>query len=124
MLCFKHNNKSLLLSNKLLDDNTFRQEYSKKCLDLYKTNSWDVKIYEYIESFNRAINELENQKVDKNSDSIKRIINIIKRDGSISKKNLLKQLNWGVMIDFTKYRNILRKQTGIKFTKTGYVYQK
>lgn len=121
-LYYTDENKFNILCNKLLDDINYRNEISKRCLELYKHNSWDVKIYDYVSAFDNACYELENQTIDKNCESYIRVYNIIKKEKNISKKNLLTKLNWGVMIDFTKYRNLLRKEENIKFTKSGYIY--
>ena len=44
----------------------------------------------------------------------------ISNKGHVSKRELKAYLNWGIRIPFDSYRNKLRNETKIKFTKNGY----
>ena len=54
------------------------------------------------------------------TESYKRILNFIHTKKSVSKKDILEHLNWGVRISFSEYRNRLRLEDTIKFTKNRY----
>ena len=41
-------------------------------------------------------------------------------DGKVTKKDILAMLNWGVRISFSGYRNRLRNEPTIRFTKNRY----
>ena len=47
-------------------------------------------------------------------------MNFIHMKNSVSKKDILEHLNWGVRISFSEYRNRLRLEDTIKFTKNRY----
>jgi hypothetical protein len=54
------------------------------------------------------------------TDSYKKIVKHIHRKKSVSKKELLEHMGWGVRISFSEYRNRLRLEDTIKFTKNRY----
>ena len=54
------------------------------------------------------------------TDSYKKIVEHIHRKKSVSKKELLEYMGWGVRISFSEYRNRLRLEDTIKFTKNRY----
>ena len=55
-----------------------------------------------------------------NTESYKRILDFIHKKKSVSKKDILEHMNWGVRISFSEYRNRLRLENTIKFTKNRY----
>ena len=63
---------------------------------------------------------LEELKPMSDTDSYKRILDFIHTKKSVSKKDILEYLNWGVRISFSEYRNRLRLEPTIKFTKDRY----
>jgi len=63
---------------------------------------------------------LEELKPMSDTDSYKRILKFIHKKKSVSKKDILEHLNWGVRISFSEYRNRLRLEDTIKFTKDRY----
>ena len=63
---------------------------------------------------------LEDLKPMSNTESYKRILNFIHKKKSVSKKDILEHMNWGVRISFSEYRNRLRLEDTIKFTKNRY----
>ena len=71
-----------------------------------------------IKCLNEAICKLEPLK--NPSDSYKKMLDFIHKKKSVTKKEILDYLGWGVRISFNPYRNTLRKEDTIKFTKNRY----
>ena len=72
--------------------------------------------------FNKMINDtIQNMDIIKNeTDTYKRILDFIHKKKSVTKKDILNMLNWGVRISFSGYRNRLRNEPTIRFTKNRY----
>jgi hypothetical protein len=68
--------------------------------------------------FNETIDNLPTLKSD--TDTYKKVVDFIHKKSSVSKADILNFLNWGVRISFSGYRNRLRKEPTIKFTKNRY----
>ena len=54
------------------------------------------------------------------SESYKKILDYIHKKKSVSKKEILEHMGWGVRISFSSYRNKLRNEPTIKLTKNRY----
>ena len=54
------------------------------------------------------------------TDTYKRVVDFVHKKKSVSKSDILNFLNWGVRISFSGYRNRLRNEPTIKFTKDRY----
>jgi hypothetical protein len=57
------------------------------------------------------------------TETMDKIVNYIKQNKSVSKKDIMEYLGWGVRIPWSPYRNMLRKEKGIYFTKNRYEYK-
>ena len=104
--------------NKILDDENHREEYSEKSKELAKENTWEEIVKQYNKHFVLAEQELKELKNE--TDSYLKMKKYISNKGYVSKRELKAYLNWGIRIPFDSYRNKLRNETKIKFTKNGY----
>ena len=101
----------------MLDSEEDRNEWSKKSLDRFEQGKWESAINQFNDMLNETIDNLPTIG---ETDSYKRILDFIHKKKSVSKDDILDYLNWGVRISFTSYRNRLRKEPTIKFTKNRY----
>ena len=104
--------------NNILDDDSDREYWSGKSLERFEQGKWETAIHQFNDMLNETIDKLPTLKND--TDSYKRIIKFIRKKKSASKSDILDYLNWGVRISFTGYRNRLRNEKTIKFTKNRY----
>ena len=104
--------------NKMLDDENHRNEYSEKSKEIANENTWKKTIISYNKHFIEAEKKLNVLK-DK-TDSYKKIFKFIHDKKSVSKSDILEYMGWGIRISFDGYRNLLRKEPTIKFTKNRY----
>lgn len=105
--------------NEVLDNQKIRDKYSKKCLEVFKDNSWDSPLVmnKYNQQFVDATNKFD---IMKETESYLKIQNFILKNRDVSKHDILEYMGWGVRINFTPYRNRLRTHPNIKFTKNRY----
>jgi len=106
------------VTNNILDDDNLRQEYSKKSLARFEESKWEKSIYRFNDLFDDAIDNLPTLK--ENTDSYNKVVDFIHKKKSVTKKEILDYLGWGVRISFSGYRNRLRNEPTIKFTKNRY----
>ena len=104
--------------NHLLDNKNDRDNWSKKSLLRFERGKWENAIKPFNNMINETINNLPTLKSD--TDTYKKVVDFIHKRGSASKADILNFLNWGVRISFSGYRNRLRKESTIKFTKDRY----
>lgn len=86
---------------------------------LSKTMLWEKRIEKWFNGWDKVF-ELDGLRTE--TERFKDVVNLIKKNGYISKKDLLDFLGWGVNIKWSPYRNRLRAVKEIKFTKDGYEY--
>ena len=101
----------------LLDIPDVRDEWSVKSLQRFNQGKWETAINQFNDMLNETIDNLPTIG---ETDSYKRILDFIHKKKSVSKEDILDYLNWGVRISFTSYRNRLRQEPTIKFTKNRY----
>jgi len=114
---YKDSDEFLTLMNKVLDDENFRNEYSEKSLQRFENSKWDKQILKINDMFQTAIDSLQESK---ETDSYKQILKIIKDKKSVTKRDITDELGWGIRIAFNSYRNRLRNEKDIRFTKNRY----
>ena len=108
---FSTDTQAVSLLNKYLNDTEYRNEQAKKSLNHIKKNLvYRNKIVE----MNDYMNELlSSQKEIKDSQKLYEIIDWIKTSKSVSKSEILNNLNWGRGIKWTPYRRALMKHPNI-----------
>tara|TARA_A100001515_G_C4571900_1_gene210019 strand:+ start:177 stop:1514 length:1338 start_codon:yes stop_codon:yes gene_type:complete len=104
--------------NEILDNPTIRDKWSDKSLKRFDNGKWENAIKPFNKMINETIDNLPTLKSD--TDTYKKVVDFIHKKGSVSKADILNFLNWGVRISFSGYRNRLRKEPTIKFTKNRY----
>lgn len=104
---------------KILDDDLTNYELAINEIKI-KLNefSWKGRIEKWFDNWN-IFND-NNFPVISETESYKNIIMFLKRSSITSKNDILKHLGWGVRISWNLYRNRLRKEKNVKFTKDGY----
>ena len=101
----------------ILDNDKDRKYWSDKSLERFEQGKWETAINQFDNMLNETISNLPTIG---ETDSYKRILDFIHKKKSVSKADILDYLNWGVRISFTSYRNRLRLEPTIKFTKDRY----
>ena len=115
---YKNNDQFMNAMNNVLDNDNLRKKYSKLSLKRFEESKWGKAIYRFNDLFNEAIKSLPVLKED--TESYNKIVDFIHKKKSVTKKQILDYLGWGVRISFSGYRNRLRKESTIKFTKNRY----
>lgn len=103
---------------KVLDNQKLREEYSKRSLKRFEECKWESAINQFNNMFDETILNLKSIK--HKTDSYKKIVDFIHKKKSVTKKDIIEHLGWGVRIGFSGYRNKLRQEPTIKFTKDRY----
>lgn len=104
----------------ILDNPHLRLKYSEQALGRFKECTWDSTIKPFNEMFQTTFDNLST--LTEKTDSYKEIVKFIKTNLSVSKKDILEHMGWGIRIAFSSYRNMLRKEKNIRFTKNRYEY--
>ena len=102
----------------LLDMENLRNEWADKSLKRFEQSKWENAIIPFNIMINDTIKNLPMLKND--TDTYKKVVDFIHRKRSVTKKDILNMLNWGVRISFSGYRNRLRTEPTIRFTKNRY----
>jgi hypothetical protein len=120
-LYYSNDDEFLTNCRTLLDNPHVRLEYSKRGAERYKSCGWDSAIKPINEMFQNTFGNLS--VMSERTETMDRIVNYIKQNKSVSKKDIMEYLGWGVRIPWSPYRNMLRKEQGIYFTKNRYEYK-
>lgn len=102
----------------LLDNDDTHRTYSNMALKRFEGSKWEKAINHFNDMFNVAIDNAPMLKED--TESYNKIVDFIHKKKSVTKKQILEHLGWGVRISFSGYRNRLRTNPTIKFTKNRY----
>ena len=102
----------------LLDMENLRNEWADKSLKRFEQSKWENAIIPFNIMINDTIKNLPMLKND--TETYKKVVDFIHRKKSVTKSVILNMLNWGVRISFSGYRNRLRKESTINFTKNRY----
>jgi glycosyltransferase involved in cell wall biosynthesis len=102
----------------LLDMENLRNEWSDKSLKRFEEGKWENSIIPFNNMINDTIENLPMLKSD--TETYTKVVDFIHGKKSVTKKDILHMLNWGVRISFSGYRNRLRNEPTIRFTKDRY----
>ena len=100
----------------MLDDPKARDEANNYLAPKLNDFRWSERVLKWFDDW-KCFDKL---KVMSDTDSYKKIVEHIHKKKSVSKKELLDYMGWGVRISFSEYRNRLRLEDTIKFTKNRY----
>ena len=115
---YYHNGDFVDIMDELLDNRDMRNVWSKKALDRFEQGKWENAIHQFNNMFDGVIDNLPMLKND--TDTYKKVLDFIHKKKSVTKSEILNMLNWGVRISFSGYRNRLRNEPTIRFTKDRY----
>ncbi len=102
----------------LLDNDDTHRAYSNMALKRFEQGKWEKAIHQFNKMIDETIDGLPMLKED--TDSYNKVVDFIHKKKSVTKKQILEHLGWGVRISFSGYRNRLRTNPTIKFTKNRY----
>jgi len=98
----------------MLDNPTMRDDVNKHLEPKLRNFPWHGRIKKWFDGWNFDSKEIGE------TEAYKKILNFIKTKESVTKRDIIKYMNWGIRISFTPYRNRLRKEKDIKLTRIGY----
>ena len=101
-------------------DGENRKNWSRMSLERFEESKWEIAIDQFNKMFQTTFDNLPQLR--SNTDSYVKIVNFIKQNLSVSKREILDYMGWGVRIVFNSYRNRLRDEPGIVFTSDRYEY--
>ena len=110
---YDNRNEFISKFNEMLDET---KQYDTT--QIAKDMLWDARIDKW---FNNWDTVFEPEKVMTETDAVVKIVEYIKQSKFVSKRDILDYMGtWRVRIKWTPYRNALRLNPNIKFTKNGY----
>jgi hypothetical protein len=92
--------------NVLLDYDTRREQFSQAALAQFQDMTWPKRIYQFNDAINGALSAMQISKPD--NQSYKKVLGAIKVNKEMSKRDIIKYLNWSDRFAFTPVRNRLR----------------
>ena len=97
--------------NEMLDADT---QYDTT--QIAKDMLWEERIDNWFNGWNNIFDGVKRAECE----GLQKIVSFIQNKKVVTKLDILKELNWGVRIKWTPYRNALRDNKNIRFTKKGY----
>ena len=118
-LLYKDSNDFLKKIEQVLSSDFVRDVaviYLKKEISDFK---WEKRIPSWFDTWN-FLEPNKFKMIGDKSQSYNKIVDFIHKKKSVSKKDILEYMGWGVRISFSAYRNRLRTEPTIKLTKSRY----
>ena len=116
---FKSEASFLETINNVLDDKKLHKKTIKHIEPIVKKMKWLPSVKSWMD-WKEFFNPNTYPMVGEKSEAYKRIVQKIKNHKTITKRQLIGEMNWGVSFKFGRYRNRLRTDKRIKFLKDGY----
>ncbi len=112
-----YNEKDFLSTIKnMLDNPNVREEANSYLAPKLPDFKWSGRVLSWFDDWK----QLDDLKIIQDTDGYQRVLKFINRKKSVSKKDILEHLGWGVRVKWTTYRNRLRTEPTIRFTKNRY----
>ena len=111
-----------LVEDALDNKNNIYKNAKTKMQSIVKNMTWNKQVKTWLD-WNEFFNPESFQMVGKDIATYKKVLAIIEKRKRVSKKQLLGELNWGKQFKFGRYRNRLRLDDRIRFTKNGYEWK-
>ena len=100
----------------MLDNPNAREEANSYLAPKLPDFKWSGRVLSWFDDWK----QLDDLKIIQDTDGYQRVLKFINRKKSVSKKDILEHLGWGVRVKWTTYRNRLRTEPTIRFTKNRY----
>jgi len=100
----------------MLDNPNAREEANSYLAPKLPDFKWGGRVLSWFDDWK----QLDDLKIIQDTDGYQRVLKFINRKKSVSKKDILEHLGWGVRVKWTTYRNRLRTEPTIRFTKNRY----
>jgi len=112
-----YNEKDFLSTIKnMLDNPNVREEANSYLAPKLPDFKWSGRVLRWFDDWK----QIEDLRVIKDTEAYQRILEFINRRKSVSKKDILEHLGWGVRVGWSSYRNRLRTEPTIRLTKNRY----
>ena len=118
-LLYDGKNEFLKKINGALDDDGSVDKAKKYLSTKIKDFPWQNRVPKWFNGW-EFLNPDSFSMIGDKSESYKKILDYIHKKKSVSKKEILEHMGWGVRISFSSYRNKLRNEPTIKLTKNRY----
>ena len=105
--------------NSVLDNTTYRNKIVKSLEPRMKQMVWNRQIRSWMD-WKDLFNPEKFEMCGVDTKGYKDTVRIIKKRKSVSQRQLIKELRWGVNFKFSRVRNRLRLNNKVRFTKEGY----